>query len=85
MKTYVLMTSLALAAGVSLGFWTGKGSAQTGFASGCAATGLVVVYDYQTEEHRQFHCFELGQPGQPEKPDVITPFQPRQSGPVLEI
>jgi hypothetical protein len=75
MKTYVLMTSLALAAGVSLGFWTGKGSAQTGFASGCAADGLVVVYDYQTEAHRHFHCFELDDLGAPEKPEEIAPRQ----------
>ena len=59
MKTYVFMTSLALAAGVSLGYWTGQGSAETEFAQGCSATGVVVVYDHQAEVHRHFHCFEL--------------------------
>lgn len=85
MKTYVLMTSLVLAGGMSLGFWTGKGSAQTKFASGCAANGLVVVYDYQTEEHRRFHCFELGQVEESEKPEAIAPFYPHTSGSVLEL
>ena len=64
MKMYILMTSLTLAAGAALGYWTGQGSAQTGFASGCAEAGIVVVYDYRTEEHRHFHCFELEQPQQ---------------------
>jgi hypothetical protein len=73
MKIYILMTSLMLTAGAALGYWTGQGSAQTGFASGCSETGIVVVYDYNAEEHRHFHCFELKQPQQSEprkKPDA---------------
>ena len=82
MKLYVLMTSLALIAGASLGYWTGKGSAQTGFASGCSATGIVVVYDYAAESHRHFHCFELEDleaPGHPEEPgrDNLFEYQAR--------
>ena len=73
MKLYVLMTSLALIAGASLGYWTGKGSAQTGFASGCSATGIVVVYDYAAESHRHFHCFELE--------DLEGPVHPEEPGP----
>ncbi len=79
MKFYVLMTSLALAAGVSLGYWSGKGSAGTGFANDCISAGIVVVYDYQQEEHRHFHCFELGDL---EKPDE---GHPKGSGPVLVL
>ena len=75
MKIYVLMTSLALIAGTSLGYWTGKGSAQSGFASGCSATGLVVVYDYETEKRRHFHCFELGEPEAPETPVPSRRFE----------
>ena len=59
MKLYIFMTSLALMAGASLGYWTGQGSAETEFAQGCTATGVVVVYDHQSEIHRHFHCFEL--------------------------
>lgn len=66
MKLYVLMTSLCLAAGASLGYWTGQGSAQTDFAKGCAESAIVVIYDYKSEEPRHFHCFELEQQ-QPEK------------------
>ncbi len=73
MKLYVLMTSLALVAGASLGYWTGKGSAQTGFASGCSATGIVVVYDYTAEAHRHFHCFELENLDDPLHPDDPDP------------
>ena len=62
MRIYVLMTSITLVAGAALGYWTGQGSAQKGFAAGCEETGIVVVYDYQTEEHRHFHCFELEEP-----------------------
>ena len=59
MKIYIFMTSVALAAGVSLGYWTGQGSAETEFAQGCSDMGIVVVYDHQSEAHRHFHCFEL--------------------------
>jgi hypothetical protein len=69
MKLYVLMTSLALFAGASLGYWTGQGSAETQFAQGCADAGVVVVYDHQTELHRHFHCFELEDLHQPSPRD----------------
>ncbi len=64
MKMYVFMTSLALLAGTSLGYWTGQGTARTDFAQVCADTGFVVVYDYESEAHRHFHCFELEQKGE---------------------
>ena len=70
MKLYVLMTSLTLAVGVSLGYWTGQESARTGFAKGCAATGFAVVYDNQRKEKRYFHCFELELQEPPEPRDA---------------
>jgi hypothetical protein len=73
MKIYLLMTSLALAAGTSLGYWTGQGSAETGFAQGCAETGIVVVYDHQSEAHRHFHCFELEHQQSPERQKTPRP------------
>ena len=74
MKFYVLMTSLALAAGAALGFWTGQGSAETEFAQGCADMGIVVVYDHRSESHRHFHCFELDEDVQP--PTAERPAAP---------
>ena len=59
MKLYVLMTSLALAAGTALGYYNGKGAAQTSFAQDCAASSFAVIYDYSMEQTRHFHCFEL--------------------------
>lgn len=59
MKRYVLMTSLALIAGTALGYWNGKGAAHTRFLSACTDTMVTVVYDYGTDQHRHFHCFEL--------------------------
>jgi hypothetical protein len=73
MKIYVLMTSLALAAGTSLGYWTGQGSAETGFVQGCAETGIVAVYDHQFEAHRHFHCFELERQQSPERGETPVP------------
>lgn len=68
MKAYVFMTSVALLAGVSLGYWAGHGRAQTELANGCITAGLAVVYDHQTEEQRHFHCFELKGQETPEQP-----------------
>ena len=62
MKLYVLITSITMVSGAALGYWTGKGSAQKAFASGCDETRFVAVYDYKTEAVRHFHCFELEQP-----------------------
>lgn len=79
MKIYVLMTSLALAAGASIGYWTGHASALTQFVQGCTADGIAVVYDYQNEQHRHFHCFELDATDEPEPPETHDP------GPTLVI
>ncbi len=73
MKIYLFMTSLALAAGASLGYWTGQGSAETDFAQGCAETGIVVVYDHHAEAHRHFHCFELDHQQSPERRETPGP------------
>jgi hypothetical protein len=70
-KLYVLMTSITLAAGAALGYWTGKGSAQKSFASGCDETGFVAVYDYKTEALRHFHCFELELPQRSEPREQV--------------
>ena len=59
MKRYVLMTSLALMAGAGVGYFNGKGAAHTQFVSACIDTKFAVVYDYGSDEHRHFHCFEL--------------------------
>ena len=59
MRRYVFMTSMALLAGVSLGYWAGHGRAGTELANACIAAGLAVVYDHQAQENRRFHCFEL--------------------------
>ena len=75
MKMYVFMTSLALLAGTSLGYWTGQGTARTDFAQVCADTGFVVVYDHESEAHRHFHCFELEQQRESDserKPEMRT-------------
>jgi len=77
MKTYVFMTSVALLAGVSLGYWAGHGRAQTELANACIAAGLAVVYDHQSEEKRRFHCFEL------KDPETSEPPARRQSGIIL--
>ncbi len=58
-RMYILMTSLALTAGTALGYWSGQGSAETGFANDCIQQGIFVVYDSESGEHRHFHCFEL--------------------------
>jgi hypothetical protein len=71
MKIYVLMTSVALLVGTSLGYWTGQGAARTDFAQVCADTGFVVVYDHESEAHRHFHCFELEQ--QRESDQTVKP------------
>lgn len=76
-KTYVFMTSVALLAGVSLGYWAGHGRAQTELANACIAAGLAVVYDHQSEEQRRFHCFEL------KDPETSEPPAKRQSGIIL--
>jgi hypothetical protein len=85
MKFYVLMTSLALIAGTSLGYFTGRGSAESGFASGCVSRGVVVVYDQHTEEHRHFHCFELAERGQHPGPDRLAPSLKSGTGGLLEL
>ena len=78
MKIYILITSIALAAGAALGFWTGQGSAETEFSQGCAEMGIVVVYDHLSESHRHFHCFELEEEAKPPTankpalPDFVT-------------
>ena len=59
MKRYVLMTSLALMAGAGVGYFNGKGAAHSAFVSACTGTRFAVVYDYGSDEHRHFHCFEL--------------------------
>ncbi len=59
MKRYVLMTSLALMAGAGIGYFNGKGAAHTEFVSACTDSSFAVVYDYGSDEHRHFHCFEL--------------------------
>ena len=79
MKLYVFMTSLALAAGASIGYWTGHGSALTEFAQDCMTDGIAVVYDYQADQHRHFHCFELDDTAKPDP--TTTP----DSGQTLEI
>ncbi len=73
MKAYVLMTSLALMAGTAFGYWNGKGSAQSSFAADCADTSFAVVYDYSSEQHRHFHCFELDASGKPEPASDTLP------------
>ncbi len=85
MKLYVLMTSLALVAGVSLGFWTGQGSATTGFISGCSSSAVVALYDHQTEMNRHFHCFELGDRGEPGQPEVVEPSNPFRSDVIYSL
>jgi hypothetical protein len=77
MKTYVFMTSVALLAGVSLGYWAGHGRAQTELANACIAAGLAVVYDHQSEEKRRVHCFEL------KDPEISEPPARRQPGIIL--
>jgi len=79
MKTVVFMTSVALVAGASLGYWAGHGRANTELANACIAAGLAVVYDHQTQEKRRFHCFELKDPEAPEPPVR------RQSGKILRV
>jgi hypothetical protein len=69
MKRYVLMTSLALMAGAGIGYWNGKGAAHTQFVTACTDTKFTVVYDYGSDEHRHFHCFELDT----EKPEPPPP------------
>jgi len=59
MKRYILMTSLALMAGAAVGYFNGKGAAHTAFVDACTDARFTVVYDYGSEEHRHFHCFEL--------------------------
>jgi hypothetical protein len=59
MKVYVLMTSLALMAGTAVGYFNGKGAAQSQFAEACVDTKLAALYDRGNDELRHFHCFEL--------------------------
>lgn len=59
MKTYVLMTSMALLAGTAIGYFSGKDTAADQFASACTDAGFAVVYDHRARQHRSFHCFEL--------------------------
>ena len=65
-RYYLLMTSLALAAGASLGYYTGQGSAQVNLANECIESGIFVVYDAEALAHRHFHCFELDGLEEPE-------------------
>ncbi len=67
LRIYVLMCSLALMVGTTLGFWTGQGSAKTDLANDCLRQGIFVAYDADTGEHRHFHCFELPEPDEENK------------------
>jgi hypothetical protein len=79
MKLYVLMTSLVLVAGVSLGFWTGQGSARSGFISGCSSSAVVALYDHRARMDRHFHCVELGETESASQPEVVEPSSPFRS------
>ena len=61
MRYTVLVTSLALLSGTTLGYWNGKGAARAEFVNACTRTSFASVYDGSSEEHRRFHCFELEQ------------------------
>jgi hypothetical protein len=73
MKIYVLATSLALLAGTAAGYVGGKSSAEAAFASDCTDSSFALVYDYSSDKHRHFHCFELDATGAAEPASDTTP------------
>ena len=85
MKTYLLVTTLTLASIVAVSYWTGKRSAQAGFANACATLGVVVVFDRQTDAARLFHCFEFGNTAAPDIPEMATPRDRHGPGRILHL